>query len=380
MNTTLLQLSTRMPAILSLLGALSIGIDGASAQTATGRLSSNGLGMTGSSGACGQGMGQSGNRGTFVSGSPGTSAMQANPYASLASGSYANSYSESDISGALRGAADLISAQGRWMTSLQQGDLLKEQNRQATIATERKDFEQYLYERTHTPTFEQERQRVAAENLKRSLNEPPVSEILSGQSLNTLLDDLSKRRLDETDDQSISLDEDVLRHINLTAGRGNAGLLKNEGRLSWPVALREDAYKTDRELLNSLAPEAIYQAINGRVDAGTMHAMTRAVERLRGRLAENVKELTANQFIEANRFLADLSEGLRALSRPDAGNHFNGKYAARGRTAADLIRHMIANGLRFAPAVPGDAPAYVSVHRALAAYDAGTSGRAIAER
>jgi hypothetical protein len=41
---------------------------------------------------------------------------------------------------------------------------------------------------------------------------------------------------------------------------------------------------------------------------------------------------------------------------------------------------MIANGLRFAPAVPGDAPAYVSVQRALAAYDAGTSGRAIAER
>ena len=40
---------------------------------------------------------------------------------------------------------------------------------------------------------------------------------------------------------------------------------------------------------------------------------------------------------------------------------------------AELVRNMTGKGLRFAPATPGDEPAYLALHRALVIYDGGGS-------
>jgi hypothetical protein len=306
-----------------------------------------------------------------------------NPYATLSTGqygAYGTGYGESDFSGLMRGSADVLTSQGKWMVSLQQASLTKEQDWQAKIQTNRKAFDQYLYERAHTPTFEEERQRVAQDDLKRSSNDPPVSEIWTGQALNIVLKDLLQRQQENGDAPAISLDPDLLRHINLTTSRGNPALLKNEGRLSWPPSLLDDTYKTERALLNSLAPEAIHQAINGRVDTGTLKAMSSAVQRLRRQLNDNVKELTASQYIDANRFLVNLEDGFKVLGRTDAGAHFTGTYSAPVRTVAELVKHMATQGLHFAPAVAGDGASYVALHRALLAYGAGLKAVASAER
>src|SRR5262249_31593500 len=79
----------------------------------------------------------------------------------------------------------------------------------------------------------------------------------------------------------VALDGDVLRHINLVSRSGNAGLLKDGGRLTWPPALQSDGYKAERERLNALAPEAVNQAVRGRVDDRVVQEMTRSVQRLR---------------------------------------------------------------------------------------------------
>jgi hypothetical protein len=175
----------------------------------------------------------------------------------------------------------------------------------------------------------------------------------------------------------VTLDEDMLRHLNLTPANGsaNAGLLKNDARLTWPLALRDDDSKTDRTQVNSLAAEAVHQAVNGRVDAGTLRELSAAAGRLRQRLAANVRDLTANQYAEANHFLGDLDDAIRALGRPDAGDYFTRKYAAEGKDVAELVKGLSARGLRFAPATAGDEAAYLAVHRALATYDQGANTR-----
>jgi hypothetical protein len=325
----------------------------------------------------------------------------ANPYlaASLTSSGYGGSgyggygdtggygspyagYGESPIGGYMRGTADIVGAQGRWMKDLQQASLTKEQVRQAKIDTRRKYFDEYYYERKNTPTFEQEREFFNNQQLLRSLNNPPESEIWSGQALNDILADVAKMDKDKTArGPSIPLDEDVLRHINLNAGpgAGNAGLLKNDARLTWPLALRDESYKTDRELVNTLAPEAVHQAINGRVDAGTLRELTSAALRLRQNLTANIRDMTANQYTDASRFLGYLDDAVRALGRPDAGDYFTRKYAAQGKDVAELVRNLNAKGLRFAPATPGDEPAYLAVHRALAVYDRGAKAELASE-
>jgi hypothetical protein len=314
--------------------------------------------------------------------------LSASPYGANASSSqspyggsgYGSSYYESVVGGYLRGSADIVTSQGKWMTSLQQASLLQEQNRQALTETRRKYFDEALYERQKTPTFEQERERVAEQDLRRSLNDPPISEILSGQALNAVLAHLAKRAPDEENAPAIRLDKDVVRHINVTGGQGNMGLLRNEGRLSWPLALRGDAYKADRALVSSLAAAAVNQAMNGRVDAGTLKEMAATTQRLHEGLTADAKELTAAQYSDASRFLGHLDDALKALARPDAGDYFTRKYTAQGRTVAELVKHMTVQGLTFAPAVAGDGAAYSALHRALVSYDASIKARVAADR
>jgi hypothetical protein len=322
-----------------------------------------------------------------------------NPYASLSSTPYGGGYGtgdlgaaypgipyygygESPIGGYMRGTADIVSAQGKWMQSLQQASLTKQQVRQSMIDTQRKSFDEYYYERKNTPTFESDREAFNNQQLLRSLNNPPESEITSGQALNDVLDDLVRLNKDRgLRAPAPPLDEDVLRRLNLTpgSGNGNAGLLKNDARLTWPLALRDDGYKTDRELVNSLAPEAVHQAINGRVDAGTLRELSAASQRLRQNVTANIRDMTANQYTEASRFLGYLDNAIRALGRPDAGDYFTRKYTAQGKDVAELVRNLAAKGLRFAPATPGDEGAYVAVHRALAAYDRAAKGQVVSD-
>src|SRR5207253_647781 len=82
----------------------------------------------------------------------------------------------------------------------------------------------------------------------------------------------------------------------------------------------------------------------------------------------DIPKLPTKDYIAAKRFLVQLNDGLRLLSQPDAENYFNGRYAPRAETVADLIDHMTKEGLKFAPAVPGDETAYENLHRALAVY------------
>jgi hypothetical protein len=322
------------------------------------------------------------------------SAGTANPYASYAnpytsastmnSGSsspYSSSY-ETPIGGFMKGGADIVSSQGRWMKDLQQAGLTTEQVRQSKLNTGRKYFDEYYYERRNTPTFEEERQFFNNQQLLHSLNNPRETEIWSGQALNDILADVAKLDKDQTARaRSILLDEDDLRHINLTsgAGGGNAGLLKNDARFTWPLALRDEVYKADREVVNALAPEAVHQVVNGRVDAGTLRELSKAAERLRHQLAVNIRDMSANQYTDASRFLGHLDGAVRTLGRPDAGDYFSPKYAPQGKDVCELVRNLNAQGLRFAPATPGDEAAYVALHRALAAYRGGAQATVASE-
>src|SRR5437879_13857463 len=56
------------------------------------------------------------------------------------------------VGGALSGSADVINAQGQFLTSTQQAYLQREQVRQAKIDSRRKNFDEGLYERAVAPT------------------------------------------------------------------------------------------------------------------------------------------------------------------------------------------------------------------------------------
>src|SRR5205823_5331689 len=94
---------------------------------------------------------------------------------------------------------------------------------------------------------------------------------------------------------TIPLDEAILKQINLTSGQGgnsSIGLLKDGGKLSWPLPLRGRDYKTDRDRLTQLAAEAFKQAQSGAVSDDTLDGMIESVAHLQALLHQNIAELT----------------------------------------------------------------------------------------
>jgi hypothetical protein len=166
------------------------------------------------------------------------------------------------------------------------------------------------------------------------------------------------------------LNEDELKRINVNHGAGNIGLLKNEGRLAWPVALGGPDYLKQRESLARHAQGAVQQAeFNGQVDPLTVRQMSDDMDRLRQRLRREVSGLSASEYMAAKVFLNDLDAAITALQQRDVSHHFTGKYSLRGTTVAALVKQMTEQGLQFAPAVAGAEGAYLALYRQLAEYD-----------
>jgi hypothetical protein len=317
----------------------------------------------------------------------------ANPYASMyanpsgggdPNSAYSNGYGGynwwyEDPNGAyLRGAAEVINSQGRFMVNQMQAYSLKEQVRSERIANRRRILDEYLYEREKLPTPEDDRQRFMQQQVLHARNNPPSTEVWSAKALNDLLGDLRKAigKADPTTIPALQqpLDDEGLKRINVTSGRSNhnMGLLKNEGRLNWPVALASQNYRTERERINTLAQKAVRQAeVNGTVEASLTEQLSHDVDRLRSRLRKEGGDLPFALYSEARNYLDNLDDAIAALQQPDVGNYFNGKYALKGKTVGELIKFMADQGLQFAPAVPGDEAAYSALHQALASFDLG---------
>jgi len=297
------------------------------------------------------------------------SSPYSNPYM------YGNPYYNDPYGGYLRGGADVINSQGQFMVSQQQAFMMREQVRQETVNTRRKIFDEYLYERERTPTPEDDRERYLKQQLARSRNNPPTTEILSGKALNDLLADIQKLAGKEGASLrtfDVPLDEENLKRVNVSPsdGRGNIGLLKNEGKLTWPVALSGAEFKEQRERLNSLCQEAVKQAeFNNAVDAGTIRQMIDDVSAVQKELVRTGRELPPSQYIEAKTFLNNLDSSVSALQQRDVGNYFTGKYSLKGKTIPQVVKYMTEQGLRFAPSVPGEEASYLAIYQALVNYD-----------
>jgi hypothetical protein len=282
-------------------------------------------------------------------------------------------YYQDPTSSFLYGASSVISSTGRFEVNHQQANLQREQVRSAHMDNNRKAFDEFLYERANRPTWLDDIERQNKLNLRAALSNPTGSEILSGITLNTLLDNLRQLQAKGTEGPAVALSDDMLSKINVTAGAGaNPGLLKNE-RLTWPLGVSGSEFDGDRKKIERNLAAAVSEAEHGnRIEAARLKDLNDAVDRMTDQLGEQIGEITPSQYIEARNYLRHLSNAIKALSGPDAANYINNKYAAKGKTVSDLVKNMA--GLRFAPATPGDEQAYKALQEKLATYYTRASG------
>lgn len=272
----------------------------------------------------------------------------------------------------LMGAADVMKAYGSVITSDEQARIMRQQYYQAKIETAKKRFEYEMYVRANTPSFTDEQAKVAQNTLKRIQITNNPSEIWSGTSLNILLNDLRRTQGKKVSSDPIPLGDDVLRHLNITSkvGFGNLGVLRNDGRFTWPPALQDLLPQKDREEVELQAQALVQKASNGNTPANLLNDFQSAIEKTRDRLVQRVNDMPTTQYIEAKRFLNDMDDARRAMQNGDAVAYFQfQKWVSGGKTVQEVVDYLVAKGLSIAPAVQGDEAAYQAVRSALAAYD-----------
>jgi hypothetical protein len=271
----------------------------------------------------------------------------------------------------LKGAATAIDAQGTFLKSVQESRLLHEQVKQAQLETRRSEIDFWLENREKLPTLPDDQERARREQVRLAQNAPPIAEILSGKSLNDLLQDCQILQSKGFTGPAIPLSPASVQHVNvLTAGSsGNAALLRAPG-LAWPSLLLQDWFKADRQHVEALVAQVKQKANNAMV-ADTAQGLHEAVNKLEEEvkaLASRSATVTANEVIQARRFLKELRATAQVLRDPNVGGYLDGRLTARGSTAEELVRHMTENRLVFAPAADGNDAGYVAVHRVLASY------------
>jgi hypothetical protein len=277
--------------------------------------------------------------------------------------------------GYLNGAANVTTANAQYQLTIQQAKLAREEARRSALQTRREALLERQYELSLQPDPEQIRQQQMMKSLQRSRNNPPSTDIWAGTALNDLLRAIQSAHTRGATGPEVTLSPEVLRHINMTTGTtyGGIGLLRNDGRLTWPYVLRQSTFEAQRKQLDELLPQAVKEARSGPVSADSLNSIRSTLKQLERSLDAQAADLTPSEFTEASRYLRELKEASRVLQQSDVSKYFRTEWTPQGSTVAELVRQMTREGLRFAPAVSGDEPYYTTLHRALVNYDMGLS-------
>lgn len=270
----------------------------------------------------------------------------------------------------LMGSADVMRAYGSVINQQETARILRQQAEQAKLETRKKAFDLEMYIKANTPTYTQEQERIAKNTLRRIQTHSLPGEVVNGKSLNYLLDDLRKFPNKKIALEPISLSEGVLTNLNVTKTTFGLGILREDGRVSWPVALQERMSVKQRKDLDEQLKDLVKNAYRGQLDANVLSNVRAETDKMREDLGKRVNDIPTPQYMDAKRFLQEFSEACTALEKGEAPIQAKfQRFIEGGKSVQEVVDYMVSTGLRFAPATAADEPAYRAVHAALATYD-----------
>ncbi len=270
----------------------------------------------------------------------------------------------------LAGGAQVIQATGDLWIQGEQARQQRQKYYQDKIATKKMAFDEAAYEKANTPSFTQEQEKVMSLQIRRVMSQANPAEIQRGDTLNMLMPLIKALSDQGMPGPPVPIYPSLLRQINVKSGTAGAapslGLLKDGGRLSWPLMLRGQT----QQQIDKLLPEAVAAAVAGTLVPAQYTRLVSIVQSMQEDVRKQYhKELiNGSTFLSCKAYLDSLESSLRVLQSPDVAMYFNGSLAPHGNCVPELVDNMMAQGLSFGPATPGvDAP-YFALHNAFVSY------------
>lgn len=274
------------------------------------------------------------------------------------------------------GQSKVIDKWGNYQIQQQDAQIKHQNALQEQIKTKKMEFQWEAYKKAHTPTFGQEQQAIKTMKEYRILTNATEGEIASGEALNILVSYLNNASNFGAKGSPVALQPALLSKINVVPpySAGSAGVLKSGGTPDFPLVLKGET----QQQLAALLPKAVAGSVDGSLDFKLYQEVRKTLEQLR---AEHKKkfhksEIDGGSFLVGTRFLDSLEDSVKVLEQPTAAKIMNGTCKAQGDTVQELVQHMTSQGLKFAPAVPGDEAAYMALHASMVSYAAGLPGAA----
>ncbi|MBI1830819.1 MAG: hypothetical protein HYR84_05135 [Planctomycetes bacterium] len=285
-----------------------------------------------------------------------------------------NPYNSYGAGSVLSGSADYMRAYGQTVNTIEQARITRELAIQAKLDTKKKRFDLEGYIKANTPSYTEEQEKNAKLTLRRIQTNSLPGEVANGKSLNYLLNDLRKFPSKRASLEPIILTEDTLAYLNATKTVYAIGLLRDPaGRVVIPSGLDDVVKVGARQALEKQLQTLVKEAYANRIDQNLLKDVQAEIDRIRDELVKKVNDIPTPQYLEAKRFLQELSEGTRAIRLGEAMSQAKfQRWVDEGkgsRSVQELADFMIKEGFNFGPATALDEGPYRTVHAAMAAYD-----------
>src|SRR5262245_36090341 len=128
------------------------------------------------------------------------------------------------LGGAYYGQAEILRATGELQISQEKARIEREKAYQAKFETQKKAFEQMMYEKANRPTMTEELEYGQNLTLQRMMTSPTPTEITSGKTLNAMLPMIKTLAIKGTSGPPIPLNQEQLRHVNVVVGKDQSSL------------------------------------------------------------------------------------------------------------------------------------------------------------
>jgi hypothetical protein len=280
---------------------------------------------------------------------------------------YYNPYNYNSTGAALSGAADVNRSYGDVINAQEQARVTREKANQAKLDTKKQAFDLMMYEKANTPTYTETLTKDNQQILARMMNFPLKSEVTDGKSLNTMLPFLQSLSAGGVQGPPVPIPQSIVNQLNISgSATGSVGMLRDGGHVDWPIALQGK----NQMALDKLLPQAYSAAATGKLTSKLMKDVRTEMKSMRETMRTQLQkdEIETSSYLQCIEFYNALDSSVNALERPDARKQLAGAYSPRARNVQELVDFMTDNGLKFAPATPGNENAYQAVQDAFVRY------------
>jgi hypothetical protein len=195
--------------------------------------------------------------------------------------------------------------------------------------------------------------RARAETQEQLRNNPSTYDIYDGNALNLLLDILTNPGNGGTSLGRITtpLKHELIPEIPFTLASEGLTMCLDQMTMTeqWPLALRVDDFKPEREGLRKVVLVALEQDKDGDLEPATVEAVHAAVDRFRLKF-EKVVPQTSPDFIPASDTIKAMAGLTKMLYSPKVEEILAELEDYQGTTLGELLSFMQAFSLRFGPA------------------------------